>query len=225
MNRIRVYVVNDNRLLRESVKRLFDQTSDIGLVGAAATVAKAVDDFPRATPEILLLQCDLLEGSRPSPLEQVKARFPRVKVLMLGMAEDEEEFITAIRYGAAGYLLRDSSLEDILEAVRALHRSQAVIPKSLSLALVEFAAGLRTYPIRIDSESSAGLTMREHQLVPLIAARLTNKQIAGRLGISEQTVKNHLRSILRKLNIKHRFEIAQHVARASLALDSPHDPH
>ncbi len=216
MSRIRVYLVNDNRLLRESVKRLFDLTSDIGLVGSAATAAIAIVELSRMLPDMLLLQCPLSEGGRPSPLQQVKARFPRVKVLMLGMAEDEEEFINAIRYGAAGYLLRDSSTEEILEAVRALHRNEAVIPKSLSLALVEFAAGLRTYPFRTASERAAGLTMREHQLVPLIAVRLTNKQIADRLGMSEQTVKNHLRNILRKLNLKHRSEIPEQLVRANL---------
>jgi len=228
VSRIRVYLVNDNRLLRESVKRLFDLTSDIGWVGAAATAAIALEDLPRVSPDILLLQCSLSEGGRPSALQQVKARFPRLKVLMLGMSEDEDEFITAIRCGARGYVLRDSSTDDILEAVRALYRNEAVIPKSLTLALVEFAAGVRTYPTRSAYETAAGLTVREHQLVPLIAARFTNKQIADRLGISEQTVKNHLRNILRKLKVKHRFEIAGQLAKQILipiprpALTNPH---
>lgn len=223
MSRIHGYVVNDNRLLRESLKRLFDSTPDIKLVGAAATMATALEDFPRLSPDILLLQCNLSQGRPPSILQQVKGRFPRLKVLLLGMPEDEEEFITAIRQGATGYLLKDSSAEDIVEAVRALHRNEAVIPKSLSLVLVEFAAGMRVYPMRSAFELRAGLTIREHQLVPLIAARFTNKQIADRLGISEQTVKNHVRSILRKLNVKHRFEIAQHFAQASASSDSPVD--
>ena len=126
---------------------------------------------------------------------------------MLGMSEYEEEFITAIRLGAVGYLLKDSSTEDILEGVRALTRNEAVIPKSLSLALVEFAAGVRNYPLRSAIERAVGLTLRERQLVPLIAAGLSNKQIGDRLIVSEQTVKNHIRSILRKLHVRNRSSI------------------
>lgn len=220
MKPIRVYLVNDNRLLRESVKRLFDATSDIGLVGTAATAATAIEDLSSVSPHIVLLQCNRSEGGYSCALQRVKARFSRIKVLMLGMSDDEEDFFTAIRYGATGYLLRDASTDDVLEAVRSLHRNEAVIPKSLSLALVELAAGVRAYPARSAYETAAGLTIRECQVVPLIAAGFTNKQIADRLGISEQTVKNHLRNILRKLNVKHRFEVARQLAQARLDHDS-----
>ena len=126
---------------------------------------------------------------------------------MFGMSEYEDEFITAIRFGAVGYLLKESSTEEILEGVRALSRNEAVIPKNMSMALVEFAAGVRTYPLRSAIERTDGLTLRERQLVPLIAVGLSNKQIADRLIISEQTVKNHVRSILRKLHVRNRSSI------------------
>jgi len=220
VKRIRVYLVNDNRLLRESVRRLFHATSDIGLVGSAATAATAIEDLSKVAPHILLLQCNLSGGGCPCALRLVKARFSRLKVLMFGMSDDEEEFCSAIHCGATGYLLRDASTNDVLEAVRALDRNEAVIPKRLSLILVDLAAGVRAFPARPAFETAAGLTSRECQVVPLITARLTNKQIADRLSISEQTVKNHLRNILRKLNVKHRSEVAKQLAQASPDSDS-----
>ncbi|HWP85360.1 MAG TPA: response regulator transcription factor, partial [Terriglobia bacterium] len=136
----------------------------------------------------------------------LKMQFPRIKVLMFGMPEDEEEFISAIRSGAIGYLLKEASLEEIIEGVRSLARNEAVIPRSLSLALVEYAAGIRTYPLRTE-HGFAGLTQRERQLLPLLGRGFTNKEIAEKLGISEQTVKNHVHSILSKLNVKSRGAI------------------
>ncbi len=104
--------------------------------------------------------------------------------------------------------------------MRALSRNEAVIPKSLSLALVEFAAGVRTYPLRSAFERAAVLTLRERQLVPLIAAGLSNKQIADRLIISEQTVKNHVRSILHKLHVRNRSKIPPQVTHPNLYTNS-----
>jgi two-component system NarL family response regulator len=150
----------------------------------------------------------------------IRSRFPRLKILMFGMSGEEKEFIAAIRRGAIGYLSKDSSTEDILEAVRALSRNEAVIPANMSLALVEFVSGVRTYPSRSPFERVGSLTPREHQLVPLIERGLTNKEIAGRLSISEQTVKNHIRSILGKLNVKSRSTILLQ----SVLADLSHDP-
>ncbi len=220
MNPIRVYVVNDNRLVRESVKRLMDLTTDIEVVGASAAPAIAIRDLSTVAADIVLLQCNLLEYGRPCPLQQIKSSFPRLKVLLFGMSENEDEFITAIRFGAVGYLLKESSTEEILEGVRALSRNEAVIPKSLSLALVEFAAGVRTYPLRSATERADGLTLRERQLVPLIAVGLSNKQIADRLIVSEQTVKNHIRSILRKLHVRNRSAIPPQVTHPNLYTNS-----
>ena len=220
-NRIRVQLLNNNRLLQESVKRLFDLSPDIRLVGAGGTIEAAARDIRRNSPDILLWSYNIAEADHWSTLREIQARFPRVKVLMFDMPDNEDEFIAAMHEGAEGYLLRDASTDDLKEAVRALCRDEAVIPRKLSLSLVEFVSGQRTYPVRSSQGEAAGLTNREHQLVPLITARFTNKQIASRLGISEQTVKNHLRQILHKLNVKHRSEIAQRWAHDNLEPNLP----
>ncbi len=212
---IGVYLVDDNRLVRESLCHVFQSTKDIRVVGEAPMTALAMSDIARSSPEVLLLQCELSASGR-SCLQPIKQRFPRLKIMMCGMSASEEEFFTAIRCGATGYLLRDSSIEEIVEAVRSLHRNEGVVPRTLSLALVEFAAGFRTQNSLPASGNAFGLTRREHQLVPLIRVGCTNKQIAERLGISEQTVKNHMRSMLRKLKVKHRFEISEQLARRPL---------
>jgi DNA-binding NarL/FixJ family response regulator len=133
---------------------------------------------------------------------------PQTKILMIGMEDDQEIFLRAVQAGAAGYLLRDASAKQILAAVHRLKRKVVVCPQHLEWALFHrIAAGPRLNMAR--PQSTCELTPREHQLTSLVAQGLANKEIAGRLNLSLQTVKNHVHSILQKTQSKNRAMLAQ----------------
>ena len=131
----------------------------------------------------------------------IRAATPRAKVLMISMVDDQGVFLRAVRAGAVGYLLKDASAEEIVATVRNLAENSVVCPRHLERVLFDYVAA--------GSPSRAGLTLRERQLISLIGEGLTNKEIAARLHLSEQTVKNHVHRILRKTGSSNRTSLSQ----------------
>jgi DNA-binding NarL/FixJ family response regulator len=133
---------------------------------------------------------------------------PKAQVLMIGMGADEGAFLSAVRAGVRGYLLNDASAVDVIAAIRAVARGEAVCPSELCKALFDSLAGAREF---IPSVGKMGfrLTRRQQELVPMIARGLTNKEIASHLNLSEQTVKNHIHRMLRKIGANDRLHVVE----------------
>jgi DNA-binding NarL/FixJ family response regulator len=151
-------------------------------------------------------------------LRQVMRLVPKIKVLSIDMHEDEVTFLEAVRAGVIGFLLRDCSTADVLAAVRALARNEAFCPPRLCLALLNHVARERLPLPSIQVKLQLGLTLRQQQILPLIAKGLTNKEIAGHLNLSEQTVKNHVHSMLQRTGAKDRLtvvDLARHTTHYS----------
>jgi DNA-binding NarL/FixJ family response regulator len=138
-------------------------------------------------------------------VSEVRAAIPGMKVVMVGMDADREIFLRAVRDGIAGYVLKEASAMEVAAAVRAVASGEAVCPPSLCLALFERVANQNTHPASFVIRHNLGLTRREQQLVQLISHGLTNKEIASQLNLSEQTVKNHVHRMLRKLGATDRL--------------------
>jgi DNA-binding NarL/FixJ family response regulator len=138
---------------------------------------------------------------------EVRAAVPGLKVMTMGMEDNRESFLQAVREGVAGYILKNASAAELAVAVRAVAQGNAVCPPSLCMALFECVADEQPHPTRMGRE--AGLTRRERQLVQMIDTGLTNKEIAAELNLSEQTIKNHVHRILRKLGASDRLEAVE----------------
>jgi DNA-binding NarL/FixJ family response regulator len=132
---------------------------------------------------------------------------PTVKILVVGITEDETDFFQYVRAGIKGYLPRDTSSEDVVEAMHAVHKGKAVCPGSLCALLFQFFESEATSVHSPIGQPRLGLTRREQQIVPLIAQGLTNKEIANQFCLSEQTVKNHLYRMKHKVGADDRFDI------------------
>jgi DNA-binding NarL/FixJ family response regulator len=206
-HRSRVYIAAENRLLREALSRMLMRQGDIDVVGLNCT-------GPFRTEELLAEQADtLLLTSRGSLTEdifvirQVRLTAPTVRILLVGMTEDETEFFQYVRAGIRGYLPRDASAEDVLTAMQAVQAGEAVCPGSLCALLFRFFEREATSVHSATIHPRLGLTRREQQIVPLIAQGLTNKEIANQFCLSEQTVKNHLYRMKHKVGAGDRFGI------------------
>jgi two-component system nitrate/nitrite response regulator NarL len=209
----RVFLLIENRLVRETLVRLFRKRSDLSVAGQGGST-EALD--------VLDSQCDILVLDDLQMLLPLRARLldgreasGKVGVVLIGMEEDEEQFLLAVRSGVSGYLLNDASANDVVLAVRATARGEAVCPPRLCLALFRAMAQLaQDAPVPIKRRSLPGLTIRQQQLISLVAKGLTNKEIALRLNLSEFTIKNHMHRIMKQVEAVSRHEAVE-AARAS----------
>ena len=172
----------------------------------------------RVNPEIVVLRPEW-DDMAFCTTRSIHDAAPQTKILMIGMEDDQEMFLKAVQAGAEGYLLRDASAKQILAAVHRLEQNAVVCPKHLERALFNLIAnGPRLNTTR--PQSTCELTPREYQLTSLVAQGLANKEIAGRLNLSLQTVKNHVHSILQKTQLKNRAMLTQ-LVESQLARSGP----
>jgi len=205
---IRVFLLTENRFLRESLVRLFRKRSDFTVVGHASSGEENDLEFLGGNCDVLVGDCFVL-NSLPASFSDRNGEFGSTKIILLGMKSDDEEFIEAVRSGISGYLLQDASGADVIAAVRAVYRGETVCPPQLCAVLFNFVVEASKKLSVQNSPSKPDLTLRQQQLVALVAKGLTNKEIASQLNLSEFTVRNHIHRILKRLDAETRNEAVE----------------
>jgi DNA-binding NarL/FixJ family response regulator len=212
-NTWRVYVVSYNRLLRETLGKLLAKRNELQVVGQSAATVEAVQEFIQSRADVLLLNSGGDVNNDLSIVRMARLQAPRVRIMMLGMNDDAQEFLQCIRAGIAGYVLRDASWQRVLEAVQVVCRGGAFCDGHLCQLLFNyFEKSATSLPSSIVRDS-LGLTQREQELVPLLARGASNKEIADQFCLSEQTVKNHLYRVKQKVGAANRLAIV-HLCRS-----------
>jgi DNA-binding NarL/FixJ family response regulator len=207
--RIQVHVAAHNRLLREVLARILAARGNVDVIGSDSPSACEAGSLAKAGVEVLLL---VPEGSIQEDLATIRRMHlaaPEVRILLIGSANKEGEFLQCVRAGISGYLWRDASADDVLAGICAVHAGEAVCPGALCTALFRyFERETPEWPCA-SPRQRLGLTRREQQLVPLIAKGFTNKEIANHFCLSEQTVKNHLYRMKHKVGAEDRLNIVE----------------
>ena len=216
----RVLLVNEHRLVCNLLASILEDEEDIRVVGYATSSEEALENLGDA--DIVLVSTRLPNQGALRLTEQlVQDDKEDSKVLVLGLTESRQQIIQYIEAGAAGYVLKDDSVDELLEKIRAVAADRALISPKIAAAVMERLASLAQ--LFSDVEGVLGnpneLTAREQEVLELVGEGLTNQQIAERLYIEIGTVKNHVHSILNKLEVSSRREAA-----AYLALVKPEDP-
>ena len=207
--KIRVFVAAENRLLREALARVLSKGGCIEVIATNSAAPFHTDALLDARPDILLLTSRGSLEEDLAAIQQVRAAAPAVRILLIGMAKDEREFLQCVRAGISGYLLRDASSGEVLQGVQAVYAGEAVCPGALCAVLFRsFESDAASLPCA-SGRRRLGLSRRELQLIPLIAQGLTNKEIANHFSLSEQTVKNHLYRMKHKIGAEDRLEMVQ----------------
>jgi DNA-binding NarL/FixJ family response regulator len=216
-----VFLLAENRLLREALIRLLSKKSDLRIVGANAYSSSVHHEIIALRPQIILLDSSGPIASRSTLICNLRSALRHLRIVMVDMDPDEEVFLSAIRSGVVGYVLKDASALEVAAAIGEVAAGKAVCPPSLCGLL--FRLIIQQSPVRstIAWGSELGLSRREQQMVELLQQRLTNKEIALRLNLSEQTVKNHVHHILRKTGAPNRFSIVELCQGKRLAGDLP----
>jgi len=208
-----VSLVVENRLVRETLVRLLRKRSDLRVVGQGYS-AEIIEALDSQCDIVVLDDLQMVSLFGPRLFGRQQAAGP-LGVVLIGMEEDEEQFLKAVRAGVSGYLLNDASASDVVAAVRAVARGEAVCPPRLCLALFRSAARTaRETPTRVKQRARQGLTIHQQQLISLVAKGLTNKEIASRMNLSEFTVKNHIHRIMKQVEAESRHGAVE-AARAS----------
>jgi DNA-binding NarL/FixJ family response regulator len=208
--RIDVFLLTENRLLREALMRIFAEKSDLTLVGAAPFSSQIIKEIVTTQPRVLLSDSGLNSLSDLQLIPELRKEVPDLRVLMIGMESDPSTFLRAVRAGVVGYVLKDASSFDVATAIRSVARDEAVCPPSLCRVLFDHvAAPSQEMSTCLQARHPFGLTRREQQLVQMMGRGLTNKEIANQLNLSDQTVKNHVHRVLQKVGAGDRLEAAQ----------------
>jgi DNA-binding NarL/FixJ family response regulator len=198
-----VYLIAEHRLLRESLVRLLRKKADIRVVGESRHSDSTAAEIISSNCHVLLLD-SLTTAYATELLDELFERAPKIRIVLFGMDDDPHVFLNAVRLGVSGYLVKDASAADIVAAVRGVLQGDAVCPPKLCMTLFQhISREFRKHPAITDREARIkfGLTHRQSQLVALVAKGLTNKEIAATLNLSEFTVKNHLRRIMKKVEV------------------------
>ena len=211
---IRVLVVDDQELFRRGLTMLLSVEADITIVGEASDGATAAALAAATAPDIVLMDVRMPKLSGIEAITAVRDAAPGARIVMLTVSDEEADLYEAIKGGASGYLLKDASTDEVAQAVRVVADGQSLISPSMAMKLLdEFKQMSRTDR---SQPATPRLTERELEVLRLVAQGLNNREIAKQLFISENTVKNHVRNILEKLQLHSRMEAVMYAVREKL---------
>lgn len=215
---VRVLVVDDQELFRRGLIMLLGSDSDIEVVGEASDGITATDLAVRTAPDVILLDVRMPRRTGVEACRSIKEAVPSAKIIMLTVSDEEADLYESVKNGASGYLLKDSSIEEVAQAIRVVNEGQSLISPSMAVKLIDEFKQM-SKPER-EQGPALRLTERELEVLRLVAKGLNNREVAKELFISENTVKNHVRNILEKLQLHSRMEAVMYAMREKL-LDLP----
>ena len=202
MKPIRVVVADDHPLFRRGLISLLEDAPEVDVVGEAADASQAVALVNQTQPDVVLMDV-IMPGSGVEATRTICQTMPHIKVLMLTASEDNENLFSAIDAGANGYLLKEGKPEELLEAIQHVYGGQSVLSPAVAAKVLE---RMRQNPLPKEPAVAQNslLTPREMEIIHFLAQGLTNQEIAQALDLAENTIKNHVRNILRKTHVRNR---------------------
>lgn len=199
----RIAIVEDNKTIRESLMEFVQTDSEFDCVCSCRTAEEALEVIPRHQPEIVLMDIQLPKLSGIECTAQLKRLLPSLHIIMVTVYEDTERIFKALRAGACGYLLKRCTPEELISAIREVRQGGAPMSRDIARKVIaSFQEPLTT------TANVEGLSPREHEILELLAQGFPNKEIAHRVGVSDGTVRWHLRHVYDKLHVRSRTEAA-----------------
>ena len=210
---LRLLVVDDHEVVREGLVALLSRRDEFQVVAEAGTVAEALVAARRFEPDLVIMDIRLPDGSGIEACREIRAEFPKIRVVMLTSYPDEEAVLSAILAGASGYLLKQVRGRDLVSALEAVGRGDSLLDPAVTERVLE---RIRRIATSAYTDEFAQLTAQEQKILLLVAEGKTNKEIAAEVFLSDKTVKNYVSSILSKLSLQRRAQAAAFVAKHRL---------
>ena len=213
MNKLRVLIVDDHAIVRAGIRSLIEGQSGFDVVGEAAQGDEVLGKVMQLQPDVVLMDIAMPGMNGIEATKLLKREFPHIHVVILTMHDDEEFFFTLIREGASGYVLKDSEPEQLVSAIRDAAKGQIYLSPAVAKALMESYV-MTTADFK--GENHAELTSREKDVMRLLAAGHTNREIAEALVLSRRTVEKHRQALTRKLGLSNRDDLTRYAIRRGL---------
>jgi len=207
---LRLMLVDDHEVVRSGLKTMLEATGDMRVIAEAATVADAIALAERMSPDVIVMDVRLADGSGIEATREIRARKPETKVLMLTSFADDEALFASIMAGASGYVLKQIRGGDLVRAIRSVGQGNSLLDPVVTAPVLE---RLRKGKHLLRDERLARLSAQEERILALVAEGHTNREIGDRLKLAEKTVKNYVSTILSKLEVGRRAEAAAYLAR------------
>jgi len=220
MSKIPVALVDDHALVRLGLKTLINDQADMEIVGEAGTAADALQMVGQVHPQVVLMDIRLPGEGGLEAARQIAFRFPETKVVMLTSFADEDLVMSAIRAGAVGYLLKEVGNEEVLRGIRAAAQGNSVMDAATTSRLF---ARVRASERKAEEDAFRDLTEREMGVLFEVSQGKTNAEIAQSLNLSEKTARNYVSTILEKLHLSNRIELATYAIKHNLAERMKHE--
>jgi DNA-binding NarL/FixJ family response regulator len=208
MKKIRILLVEDNRILRQGIAAMINGEADMTLVAASAGGSATLPEVRELNPHVVLMDIGLRNQNGLRVVASLAGRFPDIKVIGMGLIPSQLDIVEWVEAGASGFILKTATVEDFLGTIRSVARGTKVLPPSLAGSLFSHVIENALKGGKGSLREAVRMTKREREIVLLIAEGLSNKEIAGRLTIAAYTAKNHVHNILEKLALRSRLQIA-----------------
>jgi len=205
---IRLLIVDDQRLMREGLRTLLELEHGFEIVGEAANGQAALEAYAELKPDVVLMDIRMPGMDGVEATHRICARWPEARVIILTTFDDDANVFEGLRAGAVGYLLKDLSGRELADAVRTVYKGGALIEPTVAKRVMAEFARLHPPARAIDEGLPEPLSQRELDVLKLVAAGLSNREIGNKLGLSEGTVKNYVTNVLQKIGVRDRTQAA-----------------
>jgi DNA-binding NarL/FixJ family response regulator len=204
---LKILIIDDHILFREGMASLISRQPDMSVVGVGGSVREALELSRKLRPDLILMEFSLPDGTGLDAAQAILGEQPRARIVFLTAHNDDERLFSAVRMGAKGFLMKNIPSARLVAALRGVERGEAALSRAMTAKLMdEFARSDQTNPPLQTPTPFSGLTARELQVLRELSTDATNREIADRLYISENTVRNHMHNILEKMGVASRRE-------------------
>lgn len=212
---IRVLIADDHTIVRSGVRLLLEAEADMEVVGEALDGREALDLAESLQPDVVLMDITMPEMDGLEATREIKTRFPQINVLVLTMHRSDEYFFEMLKAGASGYILKGAKTSELINAVRVVQQGEVFLYPTMTQKLVNGYLKLSEW----DKEAGPSLSLREKEILSLLAEGYSNKEIADLLVISPSTVHSHRSNVMDKLGLNNRRELIQYARKRGLIKD------
>ncbi len=207
---IKVLIADDQELIRQSLQIILNNEKDFEVTDAVANGVEVIRSIRKERPDVILMDIRMPEMDGVVCTQIIKENYSDIKIIILTTFDDDEYVFNALKYGASGYLLKGISMKELTEAIHKVYHGTAMINEDIASKVVKLFSRMAqsNMMIQVDEQQSRELKNSEWQIIVQVGSGLSNKEIAARLNLSEGTIRNSLSTILSKLNLRDRIQLA-----------------
>ncbi len=207
---IKVLIADDQELIRQSLQIVLNTKEDMQVTGTAADGQEVIQCIRKEVPDVILMDIRMPKMDGVQCTKIIKENNPQVKIIILTTFDDDEFVYNALKFGASGYLLKGVSMDELAEAIRTVHSGRAMINPDIATKVVKLFSQMAKadYSIQVEEQNQAELTKTEWKIIEQVKCGASNREVAEKLSLSEGTVRNYLSTILNKLELRDRTQLA-----------------